>query len=198
MNEWNINGKTLEFDEESHSYICDGVLLPSITQILQTKFGHKYDFVDGRTLERAAERGTMIHKAIEDYVKTGLDDDSDEVRGYRFLSDRYRFTALKSEVPVLLYLAGEPVAAGRLDLVIKFVNSVAIADIKTTSTLDKEYLAYQLNLYRIAYQQTYKQTIHELCGIHLRGDKRKLVQIPVNEQRAWELVNEYMGRKETI
>ena len=193
---WTINGRTLEFDEETHSYICDGVLLPSITQILQTKFGHKYDFVDGRTLERAAERGTAIHKAIEDYVETGFDDQSDEVRGYRFLSDRYHFTALKSEVPVLLHLAGEPIAAGRLDLIIRFVNSCAVADIKTTSTLDKEYLAYQLNLYRIAYQQTYKETIHELYGIHLREDKRKLVQIPVNEERAWELVNEYRRTNE--
>lgn len=195
MESWEINGKTLEFDHETHQYLCDGLMLPSITQILGVKFGNKYDGIRADVLERAADRGTAIHKAIENFVTEGLDDKSDEVRGYRFLSDRYHFRALESERPVLLHLAGEPIAAGRLDLIIKFVSSVAVADIKTTSTLDKEYLAYQLNLYRIAYQQTYHKEINELYGIHLRGDKRKLVQIRINEQRAWELVREY--RKET-
>ena len=195
MESWNINGETLEFDAETHTYIFEGLILPSITQILKVRFGNKYDGIRADVLERAADRGTAIHKAIENYVTEGLDDKSDEVRGYKFLSNRYRFTALESEIPVVLHLAGEPIAAGRLDLIIKFVSSVAVADIKTTSTLDKEYLAYQLNLYRIAYQQTYNKEINELYGIHLRGDKRKLVQIPINEQRAWELVREY--RKET-
>ena len=195
MESWSINGETLEFDAETHTYIFEGLILPSITQILKVRFGNKYDGIRADVLERAADRGTAIHKAIENFVTEGLDDKSDEVRGYKFLADRYHFTALESEIPVVLHLAGEPIAAGRLDLILKFVQAVAVADIKTTSTLDKEYLAYQLNLYRIAYQQTYNKAINELYGIHLRGDKRKLVQIPINEQRAWELVKEY--RKET-
>ena len=193
MERWEIQDTTLEFDHDTHSYLVDGVLVPSITQILSVRFGGKYDFVRGDVLERAAERGTAIHKAIEDFVKDGKDDASVELRGYKFLASRYHFAALESEVPVILS-QDKPIAAGRLDLIIKFVSSVAVADIKTTSTLDKEYLAYQLNLYRIAYQQTYHKEINELYGIHLRGDKRKLIQIPINEGKAWEIVEEY--RKE--
>ena len=195
MESWSINGETLEFDAETHTYIFEGLILPSITQILKVRFGNKYDGIRADVLERAADRGTAIHKAVENYVVKGIDDESVELRGYRFLANRYHFAALESEIPVVLKQDGEPIAAGRLDLILKFVEAVAVADIKTTSTLDKEYLAYQLNLYRIAYQQTYSKEINELYGIHLRGDKRKLVQIPINEQRAWELVKEY--RKET-
>jgi len=32
---WEIAGRTLEFIEETHTYIYDGVILPSITQILK-------------------------------------------------------------------------------------------------------------------------------------------------------------------
>ena len=57
---------------------------------------------------------------------------------------------------------------------------------------DKEYLAYQLNLYRIGYFQCYGVEWEFLKGIHLREGKRKLVDIKINEDMAWELVNKFM------
>ena len=38
-----IKGGVLEYIEETHTYLYDGVVLPSITQLLKTKFGGKYD-----------------------------------------------------------------------------------------------------------------------------------------------------------
>jgi hypothetical protein len=69
----------------------------------------------------------------------------------------------------------------------------AVADIKTTSTLNKEYLAYQLNLYRLGVLQCYPDlgSITKLYGIHIREDKRKLVEIPVNEGVAWDILADY-------
>lgn len=71
-------------------------------------------------------------------------------------------------------------------------GKTGLADIKRTSTLDKEYLAYQLNMYRIAYQQCYDTEISFLKGVHLRENVRKLVDIPINEEVTMELVNEYL------
>ena len=85
----------------------------------------------------------------------------------------------------------EPVSAGRLDLVLMMDDKTGLADIKRTSTLDKEYLAYQLNLYRIAYQQCYGVQIDFLKGLHLREDVRKFVNIPIKESLAWELIEEF-------
>lgn len=35
-----IAGHTLEYYDEDHVYICDGIVVPSITQILKVKFGN--------------------------------------------------------------------------------------------------------------------------------------------------------------
>ena len=77
-------------------------------------------------------------------------------------------------------------------MVLMLDDQVGIADIKRTSALDKDYLAYQLNLYRIAYRQTYGIEADFLRAIHLREDTRKFVNIPINEPLAMDLVYEYM------
>lgn len=193
MNTWNIKGHTIEYIDECHLYLADGMILPSITQILKIKFGHKYDDVPKEVISRAADKGTAVHKAIEDYCKLGLDSDLLELRNFKFLQKQYKFEVLDNEVPVVLFKDDIPVACGRLDLVLKIGNDVGLGDIKRTSVLDKEYLAYQLNLYRIAYQQCYDKEITFLKGVHLREDKRKFVDIPINEKLAQKLVEEYIG-----
>ena len=75
-------------------------------------------------------------------------------------------------------------------------GQTGIADIKRTSTLDKDYLALQLNLYRIAYCQSYGIVADFLRGIHLREDVRKFVTIPVNEQMTWQFLKEWMEGKD--
>ena len=188
---WNVSGHTLEYIDETHTYICDGVMLESITQILKLKFGGKYDNVSGAVLSRAAEKGTEVHSAIEHYCKTGEDNGLKEVHNFKFLQRAYNFRVVWNEIPVILCMDGKPVSAGRLDLVLEIDGKIGLGDIKRTSTLDKEYLAYQLNLYRIAYQQCYNTPIDFLKGVHLREDTRKFVDIPINEERAIELVKEY-------
>lgn len=186
---WDISGHILEYFDDTHTYLVDGVIVPSITQILKHKFGGKYSMVDSATLNRAADKGTAVHEAIEHYCITGEMGDLPEVRGFKFLQKQYGFTVLDNEVPVILF-DDEPIAAGRLDMVIYMDNQTGLADIKRTSALDKEYLAYQLNLYRIAYRQSYGVEVDFLRGLHLREDKRKFVTIPINEEMALALAKE--------
>lgn len=192
MNSWEIAGHVLEYFDDTHEYLVDGVLVPSITQILKIKFGNKYDGVSQKILNRAAEKGTEVHEAIERYCKTGESSDLKEVRNFKFLQKQYKFEVLDNEVPIILFLNDEPVAAGRLDLVLKLDNKIGGGDIKRTATLDKEYLAYQLNLYRIGYRQCYGVEWEFLKGIHLRDDTRKFINISINEELAMQLVNDYL------
>ena len=55
----------LEFIEESHTYILNGEIIPSVTQILQDLFPLKYDGVPQEILDNKAEYGTQLHKFIE-------------------------------------------------------------------------------------------------------------------------------------
>lgn len=186
-----IKGYTLEFYEDEHLYLVDGVIVPSITTILKTKFGRKYEGVSKATLERASENGTAVHDAIERYCRFGETSDLPEVRNFKFLQKQYGFEVLENETPVILFYDDKPISAGRLDMVIKLNDQIGGADIKRTSTLDKDYLAYQLNLYRIAYRQCYGVEWEFLRGIHLRENVRKFVNIPICEDLSLQLVHEW-------
>ena len=192
---WEIAGRTLEFIEETHTYIYDGVILPSITQILKTKFGKKYNGISKEILNKASQRGTEVHKAIEDYETKGSETEHKELRNYKFLKKQFKFECLQNEIPVVLFKDDKPIAAGRIDLVLKEGNNVGIGDIKRTSTFDKEYVAYQTNLYRLGYQQSYGTKILFLRGVHLRNDVRKYIELPINENMAMELINKYLEKE---
>jgi hypothetical protein len=192
MDCWEINEHTLEYFDDEHLYLVDGIEVPSITEILKIKFGNKYSNVNSDVLKKASEKGTQVHNAIEKYCKTGEKENLKEVKNFIFLQKKYDFEVLENEVPVILFYDNKPVCAGRLDLVLKFNGEIGGADIKRTSALDKEYLAYQLNLYRIAYRQCYGVEWKFLKGIHLREDKRKFIDIPINEEMVLNLVKEYL------
>lgn len=189
---WEIGVHTLEFLKNGHLYLVDGIQVPSITQILKIKFGGKYNGVSTETLKRASERGVTVHKAIETFCESGAEEELQELRNFKFLMRLYSFDVLENEIPVILFLEGKPVAAGRVDMVIKKGDDIGGADIKCVSVLDKDYLFYQLNLYRIAYQQSYGAVWDFCYGIHLKDEKRKLVPIPIKEEMAWGLVYEFL------
>ena len=207
-----LNGHDFEYFDDTHTYLVDGVIVPSITQILKYKFGKKYEGIDKDVLKRAADVGTEVHNQIENLCKyerlfderhntSDLSPNAQiitELRNFMFLRERYKFEVLENEVPVILWNKDNRViGAGRLDLVLKMDDKIGGADIKRTSTLDKEYLAYQLNLYRIAYRQTYGIEWEFLRGLHLRNDVRKFVTIPIREPQIWEFLNEWEEHNET-
>ena len=191
----NIKGHCLEFIEDTHQYLVDGLMVDSVTQILSKKYAHKFDGVPDKVLRSAANKGTELHEHIERYCKEGIESELPEFRNFLFLQKQYKFSVLENEVPVILWDDRIPVAAGRLDMIINMDGKMGIADIKRVSVLDKAYLADQLNLYRIALKQSYDTDCEFLRGIHLREDVRKFVPIPINEAMARQLIKDYLGGK---
>lgn len=185
---WNIKGRWLEFYNDDHTYFVDGLPVKSITQILKSVFSRKYAGISEEVLNEAARKGTAVHDAIEKWCKTededvkkSLEEEFQEVRGFKTLKKLYDFEVVSNEIPIILEDSkGNPIAAGRLDLVITKDGKIGGADIKRTAVLDKMYLTYQLNLYAIAYFQSYGIEWKFLRGVHLRNDTRKLVEIPIN------------------
>lgn len=198
MNAWEIAGRTLEYIDDGHIYLVDGIVVPSITTILKKRFGGMYDGISPEVLNKAAERGTAIHAGIEAYCKTGAESDWEEVRGFKWLQGQYDFSVKDCEVPVILFDDGEPIAAGRCDLVVECGGKIGGADIKTTSTLQKEYVAYQLNAYRMAYFASYGVEWEFLWAVHLKSSKRKITPLPIDEKKTKELIKEYMDEYHSI
>ena len=190
-----IKGHILEYIDEIHQYLVDGKCVPSITQLMKIKFGNKYNGINEEVLKKAANKGSKMHETIELYEKEGKESDIPELRNYKFLKKHYKWEVIQSEIPIILFRDDKPIAAGRLDQVIKIGDEKGINDLKRTSTFDKEYVALQTNIYRIGYQQSYDEKIGFVCGTHLRDNTRKFYKLPVNEECVESIINEYLGKE---
>lgn len=190
MEAWEINGRTLEFDDESHIYICDGVIIPSVTQILKTRF-NDYASVSRAVLEQASAKGTELHKAIEIYEKTGQESDLKEFKNYLFLKKHIGFKNISNEIPIIYEEDGRVLFAGQLDQIIELDGKLGINDFKRVSSPNKEKIAYQLNLYKMGFEQSYKQQIESLSFTQLREDTRKFYPLPISEETAKSLLKEF-------
>ena len=195
METFSIKGGTLEFFPETHTYLYDGIMLQNVTQILGVKYKNDYASVPPAVLDNAAKRGTAVHKAIENYNNSGYDDGSEAVRNFKFLQKQYGFEVLDSELPIVLFKDDMPIACGRLDMTMLMDGETGIADIKTVSALNKDKIAYQLNLYRIGLMQSYGVDAKFLKIIHLRDGIRKIIDCPINEGMAWELIEKFLEEK---
>lgn len=69
----------LTYDEEWHTYRYKGKIIPSVTQLLDDG---TYVGIPEEILKHAQMRGTLIHKEIEDYLKSGLNGYTDEMQEF--------------------------------------------------------------------------------------------------------------------
>ena len=190
METWEINGHYLEFDEEGHTYICDGVVVPSVTTILKAMFDD-YAHVSRSVLEQAREKGTALHEAIEIYEKTGKESDLKEFKNYLFLKRHFGFKNISNELPIIYEEDGRVLFAGRLDQIIEKDGKLGINDFKRVSAPNKEKNAYQLNLYKLAYEQSYQKQINNLSFMQLREDTRRYYPLPIDEEATRNLLKNY-------
>lgn len=172
---------TLEFDDEAHRYIVNGIITPSVSKLLSLKFDD-YPNVPKAVLQAAADRGTEMHKAIEVYEKTGKESDLQEFRNYLFLKRHFKIENVENELPVAYFEDGLPIFAGTIDQVCRIDGVPAINDFKRVSVPNKEKIAYQTNLYRLAYNQTFGVEVKALSFMQLRESVRKFTQLPINEE----------------
>ncbi len=180
-------GYTIEFDGEAHRYIVNGILTPSVSELLKHRF-NDYVGVPAAVLEAAAERGTAMHAAIEQYEKNGEESDLQEFRNYLFLKKHFKVENIENELPVAYFADGLPIFAGTIDQVCRIDGTLAINDFKRVSAPNKEKIALQVNLYRLAYMQTYGKEIDKLSFMQLREDVRKFVPLPVREEQTKEFL----------
>lgn len=173
----------LEFDEKTHTYIKDGIVLKSVTQLLGELFPLKYDDIPTSILEKKAEYGTELHKMIEviekkkpkrplAYIKRYYHPNiyqEESLKDYLELKKEYSIEIIESEKMV----SYKYIYAGRFDLKGYVNGKLAIIDIKTTYKLDEVYVALQNSLYELA-----DEPVEELYCMWLpKGHKGKLVKL---------------------
>lgn len=133
----------ISFDKGTHEYTLDGRKLISVTQLMR-KHGLSPDYsaADPEVLRKKAERGTIIHKEIEDYIKNGEIGFTAELASFIDWRKASGISRLESEV-----IVHNDIVAGTCDLLFESDGVHYIADIKTTSTLHKDSVSWQLSIY---------------------------------------------------
>lgn len=123
----------LSFDEKSHIYRLDGVEIPSVSKVMEPLKASGYAGISERTLERAADKGSSVHNAIEMWLRFGVIDIPEEHRGYfnGFLEwwNQYKPELVASEVKVYHKLMRY---AGTTDLLAYIDGKLTLVDYKTT------------------------------------------------------------------
>lgn len=179
------NNTGLDFDEETHTYTDKetGREIISVTQLMAEQgLAPEYSYVDQEYLRQCGERGKLIHKEIEEFIETGKIGFTKECLTFveNFESLLHRFGADTAESEVVI--DGEQFA-GTADLILKKNGKngkvVAIGDIKTTSTLHEDAVAWQLSLYSYAVRAMglSGEKSPRLFAIHFTKDEMRIVHI---------------------
>lgn len=192
-----IREEDIEFIPESHQYLISGILVPSVSDILKFLFPNKYSNIPAHILQAKSEFGTHIHDAIEKYHQcedVELTPMEDIVFGqYLELAENYEIEPIEQETLVHF----EDRFCGRLDMVAYVGGVRSLIDIKTTSKLDMESLAYQLGYYRLAYvSKNPKGDFDKFYCIWLRkGELGQLVEItPKTVNELFEVLDRYESK----
>lgn len=172
----------LLFFDEGHKYTLDGEELPSVSEITRFISREIYGDVGQFNLDRAADRGTAVHKATELLDKYGTAEIDEDISPYLKAYIAFR-KEHKCEWQKIEYATHHPenLYAGTLDRVGTVDGKLVVLDIKTSSTIQKPLYTAQLNLYR----KMLPDPIEQLVILHLKKDGTyKLIDIPIDDTLA--------------
>jgi len=139
----------LKFYNQTHEYEYNGVIIPSVSEVLRFLSREVYGDINQYVLDRAADRGTAIHEITQNIDLYGESPVEPHLTGYieayaAFIRDErpeWLYSEKPFAHPTMLY-AGTPDRAGI------FRGQCSIVDYKTNSAIKKPLVKAQLNGYR--------------------------------------------------
>ena len=137
------------FDDATHTYTVNGVPYISVTTLIK-HFGLSADYtgIPLDVLQKAADKGKAIHKALELYVngdQSQLGTLSELDMFHNYITTRgIDLSQAESEK---VYYNHKYRIAGTIDFRYIEDNTKVVADFKTTSTLHVDTVAWQLSIY---------------------------------------------------
>ena len=172
-----LQNSGIDFNSEAHRYFLNEKELHGITRLLHKHiFPEMYADIPQFVLDRAAERGTIVHESIE-LLDSGFApaETTPELENYKRIKEDNGLSTIANEY---LVTDGEHFASG-IDLVLSDKDdNIILADIKTTSVLNKEYVRWQTSIYAYLFElQNPELKASKLYALWLRGDKSDFAEV---------------------
>lgn len=169
------NNNKIYFEPLSHTYIGpDGKILSGLTGLMaKHSLSPDYSHIPEKVLMAAAEKGTEIHKLLQDYDEGNALLNEPLIEEYRNAIHAAGLTHVASE-----YLVSDnEIVATFIDKVYDtgIPNVVDLADVKTTLKVHKRSLAWQLGANVVLFErQNPGIKVRNVFCIHIDKDTRKL------------------------
>ena len=176
----------LLFFDTGHKYTLDGEELPSVSEVTRFISREVYGDIGQYNLDRAAERGTAVHKATEILDKYGTVEISTDIEPYikAYIMFRKEHDCKWELIEAARYDPDRRYA-GTLDRLGTVDGELAIVDIKTTAVISpahKKIYTAALNLYRRMFPE---RKIKKLLILQLRKDETyKLHRLDIDDSLA--------------
>jgi hypothetical protein len=166
------------YDPEKHLYTIDGIVVPSVTQVLKPLY--RWTGEPGY----AADLGTVVHECCALLSAGSLDEDSvaeaarPYVDGWRQLLDTGRVEVLAPEKRMW---HEKRRFGGTLDLIVKFDGREAIWDWKTGASIGPEVGVQLAGYCELENYTRVGKPIIRRAAVHLFGDGRMGEVIPFED-----------------
>lgn len=169
----------ITFDEEKHEYTNarTGAVIPSVTQIIGAVYGTGLEQAPSQFVERAANKGTIIHKEIDAYLTKGTQGETPEFQTW------YNWTNFGGKNVYYSYLAEKLISAdttyGSFAGMVDFLASGFLYDWKTSKTATKSQIKkwqMQLSMYCYALRKDDYIVNEPLKVVHIT-DKVEVINV---------------------
>lgn len=170
----------IEFIEDCHIYLNDGVIIPSVSELVS--FATKKDFtnIPCEVLKKAQEYGTALHDAIYKLITSGEVEKFDDIRLKYGLEE---FLRLKDEYikdPICERIVSyKGRYAGRYDC----LSCGILIDYKTNYKPDIESLEWQMGFYKMAIEETGQSVFKCMCLWLPKGKVGDWIEIKPREKK---------------
>lgn len=160
------------FNEEKHEYWLGEKQLFGITSLINDYLynGEKYKGVPKHIMERARAVGSLVHKEIEEYYTKSLYGFTAELQNF-ITQQQTKFKVIENEFTV-----DNGKNSTNIDLVLWWENDLILCDIKTTATLDIDYLSCQLSINAEMFESQTGIKVDKLMAYWTREDR--FIEIP--------------------
>lgn len=139
----------IEFIEDGHIYLINGVICPSVSQLVAFYLKEDFSMIPQHILENASRFGTEVHDDIEKHLKGEFVNNEIVFAWTRDIGERIKYISSEQIISTDDYV-------GRYDLIAYVDGQEALVDIKTNSKYPKEHLEVQLGLYLNALNKGFK------------------------------------------
>ena len=197
-----LNKSKVEFDEAAHTYHLNGKELQGITgTLIKRAFPDTYKDIPKAVLDKAAERGGMIHNSFELFCTVfGADisqypNPTEEIQAFHSMLLAYDLHHVESEYLVTDFTH----FASAIDGV--FADSdgnIYLVDYKTTSTLHYDNVSLQLSIYARWFEQMNPDLkVKELVCMWFKNGQSKFQPLPrVSDAKIEDLISAYLNHDE--